>query len=83
MNLELHLKPETEAKLKQRASLAGKHVEEVVIEALEEQLNGEPVSAPTIPTDAWLREFDDWVSGHRSRNPDLDDSRESNYSDRW
>lgn len=83
MNLLLHLTPETEAKLKQRASLAGKQVEDVVLEALAEQLNGEPVSGPTLPIEAWLQEFDAWVSGHKSRNPDVDDSRESIYPDRW
>jgi hypothetical protein len=83
MNLVLHLTPETEVKLKERATLLGKRPEELALEALHDRLNGEPVSAPTLPTDAWLREFDAWVNQQTSRNPHFDDSRESIYPDRW
>jgi len=30
----------------------------------------------------WLTRFDEWMSRQRSRNPDVDDSRESVYPDR-
>ena len=82
MNLILQLTPETEAKLKERAILVGKRPEDLALEALNERLNGEPVSAPTLPVEVWLQEFDAWVSGHTSRNPQFDDSRESIYPDR-
>jgi hypothetical protein len=36
----------------------------------------------TLPPNEWLQEFDAWVSDHESRNPRLDDSRESIYPDR-
>jgi len=83
MNLILHLTPETEAKLMERASLVGKNPEDVALDVLHDQLDGEPSSAATLPPEAWLREFDAWVSDHKSRNPRLDDSRESIYPDRW
>jgi hypothetical protein len=39
--------------------------------------------ASTLPLDEWLREFDAWVGSRASRNPDVDDSRESMYPDGW
>lgn len=33
--------------------------------------------------DAWLAHFNDWMSRQRTRNPNVDDSRESIYPDRW
>lgn len=81
MNLILHLTPETEAKLIERANLVGKKPEELALEALNDQLNGESPTA-TLPAEAWLLEFDAWVSNHKSRNPRFDDSREGIYPDR-
>ncbi len=83
MNLTLHLTPETEAKLKEQAALSGKKPEELALEALQDKLEAESVSAPSLSTDEWLRQFDAWVSDHRSRNPRVDDSRDSIYPDRW
>ena len=83
MNLVLQLTPETEAKLLERAHLAGKKPEDIALEVLDDQLNGDSPSGAILPTEAWLREFDAWVSGHKSRNPRVDDSRESIYPDRW
>jgi hypothetical protein len=39
-------------------------------------------ASPTLAPEAWIHEFDAWVSGHSSRNPHFDDSRESIYPDR-
>ena len=83
MNLILNLSPETEAQLIAKASLVGKKPEDVALEVLREQFSSELVSAPILPPQAWLREFDAWVSGHTSRNPHVDDSREAIYPDRW
>jgi hypothetical protein len=33
--------------------------------------------------DAWLAHFRDWMNRQQSRNPQVDDSRESIYPDRW
>lgn len=83
MNLVLHLPPETEAKLIERANSVGKKPEELALQALDDQLNGAFVSAATLPTEVWLREFDAWVSELKPRNPQFDDSREGIYPDRW
>jgi len=49
MNLILQLTPETEARLVARASLAGIKPEELALQALDAQLNGEGESAATLP----------------------------------
>jgi hypothetical protein len=83
MNLTLTLTPETEARLKEQSNLTGKKPEQLALEALQDRLSGEPVSPPSLSAEEWLHEFDAWVRGHESRNPRLDDSRESIYPDRW
>jgi hypothetical protein len=83
MNLTLHLTPETESRLKEQASLSGRSPEELALEALQEKLADEPTSSPPLSPEEWLRRFDAWVSDHKSRNPRLDDSRDSIYPDRW
>ena len=83
MNLTLHLTQETEARLKEQASLSGRSLEELALEALQEKLSGEPISPPLLSPEEWLRQFDAWVGDHKSRNPRLDDSRDSMYPDRW
>jgi hypothetical protein len=82
MNLVLNLTPDTEAKLKERAVLAGKRPEELALEVLRDEFAAEPETAATLPLEAWLHEFDIWLRGHKSRNPHFDDSRESIYPDR-
>jgi hypothetical protein len=84
MNLMLHLPPELEAKLGEQAKATGKSPEEIVMATLEGSL-ADPTAngTATISLENWLREFDAWVAGHQSRNPRLDDSRESIYPDRW
>lgn len=83
MNLILQLPLELEAKLCEQAKAAGKPPEEVAIAALEQGLAATDESLPTLPLDQWLLQFDAWVGDHESRNPRLDDSRESMYPDRW
>ncbi|HEV2968901.1 MAG TPA: hypothetical protein VGY55_02855 [Pirellulales bacterium] len=83
MNLVLNLPPETEAKLRQAADRSGKAPEALALEALDDKLSGELGSQQMLAPDEWLRQFDAWVSGHESRNPRVDGSRESIYPDRW
>jgi len=83
MNLILQLPPEIESKLVEQAARTGKAPEALALDALREQLSVEAVSPPTLSPDEWLRHFDAWVSDHESRNPRVDDSRESIYPDRW
>ncbi len=82
MNLILNLPPETEARLRLVSVQSGKAPEALALEALDEKLCGESGLKPTIPHDEWLRHFDAWVSSLTSRNPQVDDSRESIYPDR-
>lgn len=83
MNIVLHLPPETEAKLLEQARVTGQNVEALVLEALHERLDSaEPAPASPVSTEEWLQLFDDWVGSHESRNPRVDDSRESMYPDR-
>ncbi len=44
--------------------------------------DADDASYPTLAPEAWLVEFDAWVNAHPSRNPHVDDSRESIYPDR-
>ena len=83
MHLILNLPPETEAKLLQAATELGKAPEAFALEALDEKLADEVSSEATISRQEWLRQFDEWLSSVKSRNPHVDDSRESIYPDRW
>lgn len=84
MNLLLHLPPELETKLDEQAKATGRTPEEIVVATLQGSFADAPSNgSPSMSLDGWLRDFDDWVSGHESRNPQLVDSRESIYPDRW
>lgn len=88
MNLTLHLNSEVEAKLRAQAALTGKNLEELALEALEERLADSPAeidtssAGPELSADEWRAQFDLWIGQQQSRNPRLDDSRESIYADR-
>lgn len=85
MNLTLHLNAETEARLKAQAVLTGKSPEVLALEALQEKFAESTAEAPVtaeLSGDEWRRQFDAWVADHHSRNPQLNDSRESIYADR-
>lgn len=52
----------------------------------------EAASAPAVPNvndtpsetaEAWAQRFERWISRQTSHNPNVDDSRESIYEDRW
>ena len=83
MNLILNLPPETEAKLCEQAREMGKAPEDFALTVLQTSLAETAAANSTIPVDEWLGKFDAWVTGHSSRNPQVDDSRESIYPDRW
>jgi predicted transcriptional regulator len=81
MTLTLKLTPEIEAKLRELSLATGRLPEELALDAIEQNLVEEP-STPEIPYEEWAHLFDEWVKSHRSRNPNVDDSRESIYPDR-
>ena len=82
MNLILNLPPETEARLRQAAQESGKTPETLALEALDERLT-DFNSGPELSREEWLRRFNEWMSQVKSRNPNVDDSREGFYPDRW
>ncbi|MEZ6104236.1 MAG: hypothetical protein R3E01_35295 [Pirellulaceae bacterium] len=84
MNLTLHLNSVLEQRLFEQAQALGKAPEEVVLALLSEQLaSDESENESSLSTQQWLEAFNKWVAGHTSRNPRVDDSRESLYPDRW
>jgi len=83
MTLVLNLPPETEARLRDRAQLAGIAPEALALETLREGLEDDRTSSPTLSTEEWLAKFDAWIASLKPGNPNLDDSRESIYPDRW
>jgi hypothetical protein len=80
MNITLPLSPERQAQLERSAAAAGIDLSSFIMEAVDEKLderNGS--SAEPVPYEQWLGEFRSWITGRRSRNPQLDDERESIY----
>ena len=83
MNLTLHLTPETEARLKEQASLMGRSPEELALQALQEKLAAGPEPGEALSPGTRLAEFRAWLSSHPSSSArKLDDSRESIYEGR-
>ena len=85
--INIPLSAEKEAKLRQRASAAGKDVVEYVLQVVEEDLAAtEP--APAIEAaapgkaDPWVAEFRAWVASHPRLDYVADDSRDSIYAGR-
>jgi hypothetical protein len=78
-----HISAELEAKLREQAKATGKAPEDIAIAALQDGLCATEETSAIAPLDQWLPYFDAWVAEHESRNPRLDDSRESIYPDRW
>jgi hypothetical protein len=80
MTITLNLPPEKQAELERRAAASGTDVttfiQSVVAENLEEELTAEFGEASF---DQWQAEFRAWIARQRSRNPNVDDSRESIY----
>lgn len=83
MNLILNLSPETEIRLREYVAATGKQPEQLALEALQDKLAADETPRESLPNDQWLREFDSWVGTLTSHNPQVDDSRESMYPDRW
>jgi hypothetical protein len=79
MSITLPLSPEAAAELQRRAAAEGIDVTTFVLSAVQEKLSDENVAPVSLSYDQWLIEFQRWVSSHPSRNPRVDDSRESIY----
>lgn len=78
MNLTLHLTPDTEAKLKEQASITGRSLEELALEALQEKLAVGTEADETLPPASRLAEFQEWLASRPASSARfVDDSRES------
>ena len=81
MNLLLHVPPDTEARLMERARATGKDAEALTLEALREKLSIDEAS-PMLPLDEWHARFDALMASIPPGNPNADFSRESIYDGR-
>lgn len=85
MTLHISLSPESEARLRERAAVAGKDPATYARETLEEQLgssqNPQTEGTP-LPPNQRVAEFLNWVAGHRPVGHNVDDSREAIYEGR-
>jgi hypothetical protein len=81
MQITLTLAPDKLTALQQRATASGTDLAGFILDAVEEKLE-EPNGPVTqlVPYEQWREEFRSWITSHRSRNPQVDDSRESIYS---
>ena len=83
MTLQISLTPETEAKLRERASAAGKDVSSFVLEAVEEKLSiSDTLNRRELPPEEWIARLRQWTESHRALPYVADDSRESIYEGR-
>ena len=84
MTLTLSFPPEVEARLRECAAAAGKDVESIVREAVDEKLAAG--STPTGPEgksyEQWSAELHAWAASHAHITHFVDDSRESIYAGR-
>jgi hypothetical protein len=81
MNMTLQLSREQQLELERRAAESGRNVADYVLDLVKQQLELDENGAATqlAPFDEWNRHFQAWIGGHRSRNPEFDDTRESIY----
>jgi hypothetical protein len=81
MQIELTLTPEERTELERQAEESGTdvkgYIQAVVQQAL--RIEDEKTARSKEPYAEWKAAFDAWIAGHRSRNPNFDDSRESIY----
>lgn len=82
MSLLLHLPPELEAKLGEQAKAAGKALEEVALQLIQDQLGSEPPTEPSLSAEEWVTDIRGWALKHRVLDTEADDSRESIYAGR-
>jgi predicted DNA-binding protein len=82
MSIQIELKPEIEAELKNRAQKNGLPVSQYVQRILEQHVPGQPVNSAMTPEER-VKAFQDWVESfpYRRNEPLSDDaiSRESFY----
>jgi hypothetical protein len=79
MNLTLTLSEQESAELERRAAAAGTDVKTFLLHIVNDFGATEEQPSRDLPYDQWKQDFQQWLQGHRTRNANLDDSRESMY----
>ena len=79
MNLTLSLSPEESADLQRRAAAAGTDVKTFLLHVIHDIDDAAEMATIDIPYDEWHQAFQEWLGRHQSKNPRMDDSRESIY----
>ena len=80
MNLTLSLSPDESAKLQRCAAVAGTDVRTFLLHVIHDVDDAAvEMASAAVPYDEWHQTFQEWLSRHQSKNPGMDDSRESIY----
>ena len=86
MTLHIELSPQTETKLRERATASGKDVGSYALDAIEQKLaadqgNGALPTSPRQGGEEWFARFNEWVAAHPPRPLLADDSRDAIYGE--
>ncbi|MCC7420388.1 MAG: hypothetical protein IT428_08915 [Planctomycetaceae bacterium] len=81
MTVTVELTPQQQTELERLAASSGVTISEFVRGLVEDQLQGDEGTAAwhDLPYHQWRENFRAWLSSQQSRNPNVDDSRESIY----
>ena len=79
MNLTLSLSPEESAELQRRADAAGTDVKTFLLHVIYDVDDSAAMTFSDVPYEEWRQTFQEWLSRHQIKKPDMDDSRESIY----
>ena len=79
MNLTLSLSAQESVELQRRAAAAGTDVTTYLLHVMRDTDSADEASSNDIPYEQWKQNFQLWLQGHRSRNVNMDDRRESIY----
>lgn len=86
MKIEVPMSAETELQLRQQAQAAGQDITTFVLEALEEKLSSNVISAgksgPVLTSQQRITKLLEWAASHKPLPFEADDSRESIYEGR-
>jgi hypothetical protein len=81
MNITIHLAPEIEQRLREKAGQRGQSLQEYLQRLAEESLGNEHMPQP-LSAEQWEAQLRAWVASHADWPAEFDDSRESIYEGR-
>ena len=79
MNVTLSLTEEETAEFQRRATQSGTDVNTFLMKVLRDRIDCNEPDVSSVPYLQWKKDFQEWIARNRSRNPNMDDSRESIY----